>query len=75
MLITVADDPRHAECCGSSAFCARLAAKVKALDTLEDCCVSLRGPSKRFPTRHKDFQGAHGNEIQAQAEADASTAP
>ena len=36
---------------------------VKPVDILVDCCVSLRGPSKRFPTRHKDFQGAHGNEI------------
>ena len=36
---------------------------VKPADILVDCCVSLRGPSKRFPTRHKDFQGAHGNEI------------
>ncbi len=38
-------------------------AVVKPADILVDCCVSLRGPSKRFPTRHKDFQGAHGNEI------------
>ena len=31
---------------------------VKPGDILVDCCVSLRGPSKRFPTRHRGLSGS-----------------
>ena len=31
---------------------------VKPGDILVDCCVSLRGPSKRYPTRHRGLSGS-----------------
>ena len=54
---------RFAVCERGAGECHRAYAYVKPRDIIKDCCVSLRGHFKALSHSHKDFQGAHGNEI------------